>query len=699
MKKAPRTAGREKPDAEPSKIFITIALCLVLPAALAAFTVFVFFSGVPAGVGAVEAAFAVVLIIAGVVTGLRLRTRRDNAVPGVEPLLVTVMAAGAAGSALSFFVLTLGPGVKTASGLACALLSLFAAGLYVAWARLTRLTPGAGVRFPRLAKYTEHFLLIAAGALLFSMSFPGFIFHDGFGPLAFVALVPVFIVLGRSGWAASAVFGAVYGFLAHALFNFWLATFNPLALTIVLSIRVVYYVLLFLFLKLADTIFPRWAFIIQTLIWVGYEFLSAQGFLAYSYGIFGYSQYLFIPLLQTASVAGVWGLSLLVVFPGAYLGRALRGGPRASLPFFRKTLAAPAAYAVLFLASLVYGFASRTDTASLPTLRVACVQHNIDPWVGGDPAYEKALRILMRLSDRADAAHPDLVVWPETALVPSLRYHTRVRLDQERYNNVIRPFLEFMDQQKAGYLIGNNDLEPAGRDEFGQPVTKSYNAALLLSGRDILGVYRKTHLVPFTEHFPYKDILPGVYNWLTGEDTHFYTPGGEADADKVFSYHGVRFSVLICFEDTFGEIARRFARHGADLFVNLSNDAWSKSTEAETQHLALAVFRAVENRRSLVRCTTSGITSIVNPDGVVTGRIPPFEEAVLTADVPVNRAGLPPAAFIGDWFGLGSVILSLAGLAAGAVIFIIRKRKKRGNFTSEGHGAHGEGSGVHGGRR
>ncbi|MBN2354386.1 MAG: apolipoprotein N-acyltransferase [Spirochaetales bacterium] len=677
MKNAPLAARREKTGAVPSKIFLTVALCIVMPAALTAFAVAVFLAGVPEGLAAVEAAVAVVFIISSIVTGLRQRARQDNAVPGVEPLFITITAAGAAGCVLSFFVLSLDAGARTVSGLADALVCLFAAVHYVVWARLTRLTPGAGLRYPRLAKLTEHFLLITAGAFLFAMSFPGFIFREGFGSLAFVSLVPIFFILGRSGWAASVVFGGIYGFLAHALFNFWLAAFNPLALTIVLTIRVFYYVILFLLLKLAGTAFPRWAFLLQTVIWVGYEYLSAQGFIAYAYGILGYSQYLCIPLLQAAAIAGVWGLSLLVVFPGVYLGNALRGGFRATLPFFRKTIAAPAAYAVVFLAALVYGIVSRTDTASLPKLRVACVQHNIDPWVGGDPAYEKSLRILMRLSEQAAEAKPDLVVWPETALVPSLRYHTKVRVDQERYNNVIRPFLEFMDTQKPGYIIGNNDLEPAGRDEFGQPVTRSYNAALLLSGRDILGVYRKTHLVPFTEHFPYKDILPGVYNWLTGEDTHFYTEGGREDADKVFNYKGVDFSVLICFEDTFEEIARRFAQHGADMFINLTNDAWSKTREAETQHLAIAVFRAVENRRSLVRCTTSGITSLVDPDGVVTHSIPPFEEAVMTADVPINRGGLPPAAFIGAWFGLGSVFASLAGLAAGAVLTFVKKRKRK----------------------
>jgi apolipoprotein N-acyltransferase len=661
------TPKHREPPLFPRSVFLTIVLHAVLPAALALLVVCLFVAGLPAGLVAAETAFALAFLAASLAAGSRHRSGRPEAFPRVETLFWWIEGAALVGSFGSFFVFNLEPAARLAAGIADAAVFLLAAGLFAAWGRISEKRPGSGprLRYPRLPIVGEHFLLISGGALLFAMSFPGFIFPAGCGPLAFVALLPVFLALGRAGWVEAACLGAVYGFLAHALFNFWLATFNPIALSVVLSIRVVYYILLFLLLKLALKLFPRWAFLLQTLLWVGYEFLSAQGFIAYSYGIFGYSQYLFLPLLQTASLAGVWGLSLIVVFPGVYLGNAFRNGLKEALPFFKKTLLAPAAYAAVFAAALVYGFASQADTTRLDRLRVACVQHNIDPWVGGDPAYEKSLRILMRLSERAEAGRPDLVIWPETALVPSLRYHSEVRDDQERYNNIVRPFLEFMDSRKTPYLIGNNDRELAGTREFGEYKTRSYNAAILLSGRDILGVYRKTHLVPFTEHFPYKNILPGVYNWLAGEDTHFYDAGGEADADKVFTVNGVPFSALICFEDTFGEIARRFANRGADLFVNLTNDAWSKSREAETQHLAIAVFRAVENRRSLVRCTTSGITSVIDPSGRIIASLPPFGEGVMVADAPVNRGALPPAAFVGDWFGLGAVIASLAGLAAG----------------------------------
>jgi apolipoprotein N-acyltransferase len=672
---APKFSG-----ANPSRLFLLIVLFILIPVSLISTVVFLFSARAPVGLTMAETTAGSLLVIVSLHLGRSLLQKNRADGGGVEIFFWFVMGAALAASLLAFFVLRLEIRDRLSFGVINAVLFLFVACLYVVWARWARLAAieGTGLRAPRLSAIAERVLLIIAGAFFFAMSFPGFVFPEGFGPMAFISLVPVFLVLGRSGWIESACYGAAYGFLAHALFNYWLATFNPVALTVVLSIRVVYYILLFLVLKLAVKFFPRWGFVLQTVIWVGYEFLSAQGFIAYSYGIFGYSQYQCIPLLQSAALAGVWGLSLLVIFPGAYLGHLLRNGRRNVIPAFRSTWLAPAGYAVLFIAALVYGFASRTDTARLPRLRVASIQPNIDPWVGGELAYESSVRIHIRLSAEAERSRPDLVVWPETALVPSLRYHSTVRDDQERYNNVIRPFLEFMDTQKAPYLIGNNDREIAGREPDGSVLMKSYNAALLMSGREIKGLYRKTHLVPFTEHFPYKDVLPGIYQWLSGEDTHFYEAGGQADADMVFSARGVSFSTLICFEDTFGEIARRFANRGADLFINLTNDAWSKSVPAEEQHLAIAVFRAVENKRSMVRCTTSGITSIIDPDGVIIDRLPPFIDSYLVSDVPINRSGPTPARVLGDWCGLGTLIASLAGLGAGALVALFRRiRRKR----------------------
>ena len=154
--------------------------------------------------------------------------------------------------------------------------------------------------------------LLLLSALLFALAFPSFVSTWGWFPLAFVALTPVFLVVHRAGWGATFAYGAFFGFASYALYNYWLGTFHPLTLFIVPPIYSVYLLAAFPLLKAADRLFPRWGFLLQTLIWVAYEYLKVQGFLGYAYGIVGYSQYLFLPLIRIASLTGVWAVSALV---------------------------------------------------------------------------------------------------------------------------------------------------------------------------------------------------------------------------------------------------------------------------------------------------------------------------------------------------------------------------------------------------
>ena len=129
-----------------------------------------------------------------------------------------------------------------------------------------------------LASIGLELLLLAAAALLFALSFPSFLSRWGWFPLAFVALTPIFIVIHRAGWVRTALYGAFFGFASYALYNYWLASFHPLTLVIVPPIQSVYLLIVFLLLKAADRLLPRYSFLLQTLIWVAYEFMKVQGF-------------------------------------------------------------------------------------------------------------------------------------------------------------------------------------------------------------------------------------------------------------------------------------------------------------------------------------------------------------------------------------------------------------------------------------
>jgi apolipoprotein N-acyltransferase len=524
----------------------------------------------------------------------------------------------------------------------------------------------------RLRIFLIHLAAIVCAAVLFAGAFPNLLFPKGIPLLAWIAYIPVFWLISRVGLGASVFWGALYGYAAYGLFNYWLSVFHPLAGLIVGVIYLIYFAILFPLLKAADILFPKQGYILQWLLWIGFEYLRTLGFLGYSYGITGYSQWGVLPVIQIAAVFGVWGVSALVLFPSVYLAAALKGFPSRGKRAFFHTPPAALLWGCALTGALIYGFVSPVDYSRAPTARIALIQHNTDPWRGGIDEYRKNYVVLKRLSEEALAAEarPDLVVWSETAFVPRIYWHTTYRNDPPSYV-LVKELLDYLAEKDVPFVIGNDDAR-LEVNQNGVWEQVDYNGVLLFDRGEILKLYRKLHLVPFTEYFPYEKQLPWVYNALLNADTHFWKKGDEA---TVFESRGLKFSTPICFEDTFGYLTRDFVRNGAEFIVNLSNDAWSKSLPAQMQHLSMAVFRAVENRRSMVRPTASGQTCAIDPNGKILAMAEPFTEAQLTVEIPIvspaslyTRYGdfLPPLCM-----GLGFIML-LTGLS----LRIIKKIKK-----------------------
>ncbi|GHV44669.1 apolipoprotein N-acyltransferase 1 [Spirochaetia bacterium] len=556
-------------------------------------------------------------------------------------------------------------------------------------------------RSVRAGDFFINLALVALGALLFSAAFPNLLVEKGLPLLAWIALVPVFALVRRTGLRASFFWGALYGYAAYSLFNYWLSVFHPMAGLIVNSVYLFYLGLLFPLLKIAELLFPRRFYLVQWVLWVSYEYLRTQGFLGYPYGIIGYSQWEVIPLIQIASLCGVWGVSALLVFPSAWLGAALQGnaGPNAAGPglrgrpalafrdipgnigaFFRRERVSALVWLICLCAALGYGFFSQVDYSGARRARIALIQHNTDPWRGDIKDYRHNYEVLKRLSDEALGAtpKPDLVVWSETAFVPRIYWHSTYRGDRESWD-LVKELLDYLAAQDVPFLIGNDDgrkdpVKNPNRDPLNpqEDYRIDYNAVMLYEKGNLTGLYRKLHLVPFTEHFPYEKQLPWMYKALKEADTHFWEKGEEA---TVFSTGGFKFSSPICFEDTFGYLSRDFVRNGAELIVNLSNDAWSASLPAQNQHLSMAVFRAVENRRSMVRSTASGQTCAVDPNGRLIALAPPFTESALTVEVPVITPDSLYTRF-GDFLAFIFVGAAITLLIFGSLSYIIITVKK-----------------------
>jgi apolipoprotein N-acyltransferase len=457
----------------------------------------------------------------------------------------------------------------------------------------------------------------------------------------------------------------------------------------------VYLAFLFPVLKLALILFPKRGYLLQWLLWLAYEYLRTKGFLGYPYGITGYSQWEMLPIIQIASIGGVWVVSALVLFPSVFLGSAfsarfreaepanrLRGIVRDAAGFFRREKIFALLWAAAFVLTLVYGFVSPVDYTNAPRAKISLIQQNNDPWKDSGPAaYAANLVVLKRLSEQALAAEPDseLVVWSETAFVPRIYWHLTYR-DQPAFYPIVKDLMDFLVTKDVPFVLGNDDTrKEVGEQGFWDEV--SYNGVWLFEKDTMKQLYRKLHLVPFTEHFPYKKQFPFIYDMLVGrDDIHLWKAGIDP---VVFETGRLKFSTPICFEDTFGYLSRNFVRNGAELLVNVSNDAWSKSVPAQMQHLSMAVFRAVENRCSMIRSTASGQTCAIDPNGRVLAMAEPFVETYLNVEIPLVK----PAALYTRWGDVPGVVFTAAAVAVlltGIILTILRSTIRSAQKSSGG---------------
>jgi apolipoprotein N-acyltransferase len=239
--------------------------------------------------------------------------------------------------------------------------------------------------------------------------------------------------------------------------------------------------------------------------------------------------------------------------------------------------------------------------------------------------------------------HPDLVAWPESP-APFIEQDARF---QQALGSIAR-------QAQAPLVVGNVGMDFLAEEH----AWHDYNSALVVGVDGArVGRYDKIHLVPFGEYIPYKELLFFAHK-LTGRVSEF----SRGTDRKVFRLNGHRYGVFICYESVFADEVRNFAQLGAEVLVNISDDAWYGDTSAPWQHLNMARMRAIENRRWILRDTNNGITAVIDPYGRVRQSIPRHQTDALPAQFGF-RDDVTFYTAHGDVFGWLCAILSLGVIA------------------------------------
>ena len=259
---------------------------------------------------------------------------------------------------------------------------------------------------------------------------------------------------------------------------------------------------------------------------------------------------------------------------------------------------------LLITGTLIYGDLTRENTRSVmdrtnDEMTVGLIQGDIDQNHKWDPVYQdNTIASYLSLSQEAyNQSHPRLLIWPETATPFFFQSDTN-------YASRISDFVKSHDL----YLLFGS---PAY--DYTQNGTHYYNSAFLMDpGGTILGRYDKRHLVPFGEYLPLKNLF--FFLKKLTDTIGAFTPGRQGNLLK---FGNVSMGTLICYEIIFPQLSANDVRDGANLLVTITDDAWFGNTSAPYQHLSMAVFRAVENERFVVRAANTGISAVIAPTGKI----------------------------------------------------------------------------------
>ena len=492
-------------------------------------------------------------------------------------------------------------------------------------------------------------LLVAAGSgLLLAAAFP----RPDLFPLAWVALIPLLLVMRRRPFAAGFTAGLVFFAVVLYWLNIVMTTYGGLPLPLSLLAYLFLLAYLAVYFGLATWLSCRLETVLKlpylvTLapIWVALEYLRGWLFTGFPWAIIGYSQQNFSLAIQSSDVTGVYGVSLMLVVVNCAIAGVLVA-PRSRLAWLGVV-----ATCVISISHFGYGFwrESQPLEQRAEQLRVALIQGNIDQGQKWAPENRhSSIDRYQQLSVQAMKDHPDLIIWPEAATPFFLQ-------DQSDLATQVK---ELPERLNASLLLGSPSYQllPSGEYQY-------FNSAFLYSSTGKkLGRSDKIHLVPFGEYVPLESILSFIDKLVVGVGD--FSPGRV----QPLPLNGHTLGVLVCYEAIFPALAREYVQEGSSLLVNLTNDAWFGDSSAPYQLLAMTRFRAIENRIWIARAANTGISALISPAGRVTLSGPVFEPLQLSGSVGLGANATFYTRF-GDVFAF--ICLLLSGFF---LVFLILRR-------------------------
>jgi apolipoprotein N-acyltransferase len=397
-----------------------------------------------------------------------------------------------------------------------------------------------------------------------------------------------------------------------------------------------------LIMRILKNHYPKRWFWLIPFIWTSVEYIRNMDILTGGpWTALANTQLDFLTLAQNAEITGIYGISFWIVAINILLFNFL------VRPYPANSFSTISIFIMPWLTGL--WLTPQVQTDNVPSVDVAVVQPNIhlsQKWKPGGA--RENISSLIEYSEPAIADDVDLIVWPESA--------TSVNILKGNPYNLNRIQSSLDDTKLISGIPYNSGY---GLNRF------VYNSVVMISSDSVSELYHKMKLVPLAEYIPLSEYFPFLKKYTLGILGNC-TRGEEY---TLYDVKDAKFAPMVCIESAFPSLNREFVKNGAEVLVYVVNDGWYERPPEPQQHAKQAVYRAIENRRPVIRCTNTGISMIIDAGGNISHELPLNEKGMIQATIkPQNISTFYTRH--GDIFAQLNLLISILFILGG----IIRKK-------------------------
>jgi len=469
-----------------------------------------------------------------------------------------------------------------------------------------------------MIKKGRNLIFLLMSSFLVSLSYPKF----SISPLIFISLIPYILVILEIKDKKQAIrYGFIYGFITYTMILYWIyptlraadvnVFFSALSLVFLSSILSIEFIIITLISYLAKTCSLKLFLFILPSLWVSIDFIKVAitKYIPYfPWFMLSYSQWNNLFILNLSGIFGNYFITFLIVLTNTIL----------ALTFNEKTSRGKIKNVIIVLLLIVlsviggreeYIVMKKCVDGHTKKLKIAIIQPSIDFYKKWNINYVEEIKSkIENLLATVSTQKPDIIIWPENALYGWID-------DPEVFDWLCKN----IKKTQTYHIVGS--VSKSDR--------KYVSAYLIDQNCNIVAHYNKRVLVPFGEYVPLRKILGKFINVIT---TLGEFESGDPNQD-IISFKGIPLLITICYETAFDYLF--YTDKQPLLIINITNDGWYLNTSAPYQHFAIAIIRAVETQKPLIRAANNGISAVIYPDGRIKSILNLNEYNYIVEDIPL----------------------------------------------------------------